>query len=165
MALVRRRTIPTERPLLVVRGCHVVSVADPQGRILGFVNRSRYFFFQVAPSCTHEAEWTPFQSHTGNRTRDSGSIASNSYHWATETVTPSDITVSEQRQRDGPVLRAAPEGVGWGGALPHLQSVAPLEAVASVRHRRVQKETLRLLTCTQHSVPAQRESQEMHPTL
>jgi hypothetical protein len=31
VALVRKRTIPTERPLLVgeVRGCHMVSVADP----------------------------------------------------------------------------------------------------------------------------------------
>jgi hypothetical protein len=27
----------------------VVSVTDPYGRILGFPDRSRYFFFQVAP--------------------------------------------------------------------------------------------------------------------
>jgi hypothetical protein len=32
-----------------VRECHVVSVTDPYGRILGFLDRSRYFFFQVAP--------------------------------------------------------------------------------------------------------------------
>jgi hypothetical protein len=25
------------------RGCHVVSVTDPYGRILGFLDRSRYF--------------------------------------------------------------------------------------------------------------------------
>jgi hypothetical protein len=31
------------------RGCPVVSVTDPYGRILGFLDRSRYFFFQVAP--------------------------------------------------------------------------------------------------------------------
>jgi CBS-domain-containing membrane protein len=30
-------------------GCHVVSVTDSYGRILGFLDRSRYFFFQVAP--------------------------------------------------------------------------------------------------------------------
>jgi hypothetical protein len=30
-------------------GCHVVSVTDPYGRILGFLDRSRDFFFQVAP--------------------------------------------------------------------------------------------------------------------
>jgi hypothetical protein len=30
-------------------GCHVVSVTDPYGRNLGFLDRSRYFFFQVAP--------------------------------------------------------------------------------------------------------------------
>jgi CBS-domain-containing membrane protein len=36
-------------PTFSDRGCHVVSVADPYGRILGFLDRSRYFFFQVAP--------------------------------------------------------------------------------------------------------------------
>jgi hypothetical protein len=30
-------------------GCHLVSVADFYGRILGFLDRSSYFFFQVAP--------------------------------------------------------------------------------------------------------------------
>jgi hypothetical protein len=58
MASVRKRTIPTERPPLVSkasanffadRGCHVVSVANPYCRILGFLDRSRCFFFQVAP--------------------------------------------------------------------------------------------------------------------
>jgi hypothetical protein len=28
---------------------HVVSVTDPYGRILGFLDLARYFFFQVAP--------------------------------------------------------------------------------------------------------------------
>jgi hypothetical protein len=46
------RIIPTERPLLVGevianffadRGCHVVSVTDPYGRILDFLDKSRYF--------------------------------------------------------------------------------------------------------------------------
>jgi hypothetical protein len=31
------------------RGSHVFSVTVPYGRILGFLDRSRYFFFQVAP--------------------------------------------------------------------------------------------------------------------
>jgi CBS-domain-containing membrane protein len=51
MVRVRERTILTERPPLVGevlptfadRGCHVVSVMDPYGRILGFLDRSRYF--------------------------------------------------------------------------------------------------------------------------
>jgi hypothetical protein len=52
MVCVRERTIPTERPPLVRevianffedRECHVVSKADPYGRILGFIYRSRYF--------------------------------------------------------------------------------------------------------------------------
>jgi hypothetical protein len=29
--------------LLRIKGCHVVSVADPYGRMLGFLDRSRYF--------------------------------------------------------------------------------------------------------------------------
>jgi hypothetical protein len=38
----------------------MVSVTDPYCCILGFLDMSRYFFFQVAP---HEAEWTPFQTY------------------------------------------------------------------------------------------------------
>jgi hypothetical protein len=57
VASVRERTIPTERPPLVGevssnladRGCHVVSVMDLYGLILSFLDRSRYFFFRVAP--------------------------------------------------------------------------------------------------------------------
>jgi hypothetical protein len=58
VASVRKRTIPTERPPLVSevsanffadRVSHVVSVTNPYGRILGFLDRSRYYFFQVAP--------------------------------------------------------------------------------------------------------------------
>jgi hypothetical protein len=48
---VRERTIPTKRPPLVGevsanfcgRGWHVVRVTDPYGRILDFIDRSRYF--------------------------------------------------------------------------------------------------------------------------
>jgi hypothetical protein len=36
-------------PTFEHRGCHVVSVTDPYGRNLGFLDRSRYFLFQVAP--------------------------------------------------------------------------------------------------------------------
>jgi hypothetical protein len=32
----------------VDRGCHVVSVTDTYSRILGFLDRNRNFFFQVA---------------------------------------------------------------------------------------------------------------------
>jgi hypothetical protein len=57
VASVRKRTIPTEQQPLVSevianfsadRGCHVVSVTNPYGRILGFLDQSRYYFFQVA---------------------------------------------------------------------------------------------------------------------
>jgi hypothetical protein len=36
-------------PTFAKRGCHVVSATEPRGRILGFPDRSRYCFFQVAP--------------------------------------------------------------------------------------------------------------------
>jgi hypothetical protein len=41
----------------------MVSVTDPYGRILGFLDRSRYFLFQAAPQLYSEAEGTPFQAH------------------------------------------------------------------------------------------------------
>jgi hypothetical protein len=41
----------------------VVSVTDPYGRILGFLDRSRYFSIKYLLSCNHEAEWNPFQAH------------------------------------------------------------------------------------------------------
>jgi hypothetical protein len=41
----------------------VVSVTDPYGGILGFLDRSRYFSIKQLLSCTHEVEWTPFQTH------------------------------------------------------------------------------------------------------
>jgi hypothetical protein len=36
-------------PTIVVRGRHVIVVTDPSGSLLGFLDRRRYFFFQVAP--------------------------------------------------------------------------------------------------------------------
>jgi hypothetical protein len=36
-------------PTFAGRECRVVSVTDPYGRNLGFLDRSRYCFFQVAP--------------------------------------------------------------------------------------------------------------------
>jgi hypothetical protein len=88
VAIVRERTIPTERPSFIGevtdkfadRECHVVSVTDPHSRILGFLDRSRYFFLRIAP------EWTPFQTHYLSENlvapeiepRTSGSVARNS---------------------------------------------------------------------------------------
>jgi hypothetical protein len=51
MAWVREQTMPTDQPphvgevlpTFADRGCHVVSVTDPYGRILGFRDRSHYF--------------------------------------------------------------------------------------------------------------------------
>jgi hypothetical protein len=49
--------------LFADRVCHVLSVTDPYDRILDFLDRSRYFSIKQLLSCTHEAEWTPFQIH------------------------------------------------------------------------------------------------------
>jgi hypothetical protein len=63
----------------------MVIVTDPYFRNLGFPDQSHYFFLQTTPKCTHEAEWTPFQTHYSSENlvapgieRASGSIASNS---------------------------------------------------------------------------------------
>jgi hypothetical protein len=41
----------------------VVRTTVPYDRTLGFLDRSRYFPIKYPLSCTHEAEWTPFQTH------------------------------------------------------------------------------------------------------
>jgi hypothetical protein len=95
VALVRKRTIPTERPPLSAklvptftdRGCRVVSATDPHGRILGFLDRSRYYFFQVAPQLYWRG-WVDPVTHyfwknlavPGNEPGTSGSVARNSNH-------------------------------------------------------------------------------------
>jgi hypothetical protein len=75
-------------PTLADRRCHVVSATDPHGRILGFLDRSRYCFFQVAPQL-YSRGWMVLvpdplllrkSGSAGNRTRSSGSVASNSNH-------------------------------------------------------------------------------------
>jgi hypothetical protein len=91
VACVRERTIPTERSPFVGevsadfadRGCHVVSVTDPYGRILGFLDRNRFCFFQVAPKLYSRGWVDPVpdslllwkSGSAGNRTRTSGSVA------------------------------------------------------------------------------------------
>jgi hypothetical protein len=45
-----RATVACRRvPTFTDRECHVVSVTDPYDRILCFLDRSRYYFFQAAP--------------------------------------------------------------------------------------------------------------------
>jgi hypothetical protein len=41
----------------------MVGVTDPYSRVLGFLDRSRYLSIKHLLSCTHVAEWTPFQTH------------------------------------------------------------------------------------------------------
>jgi hypothetical protein len=72
----------------------VVSVKDPYGSILGFLDRNRYFFFQVAPQLYLQGYVDPVPNSlllrksgsAGNRTGTSGSAPRNSDHWTTEAV-------------------------------------------------------------------------------
>jgi hypothetical protein len=41
----------------------MVSAMDTHSHILAFLDRSRHFSFKYPLSCTHEAEWTLFQTH------------------------------------------------------------------------------------------------------
>jgi hypothetical protein len=50
-------------PTFVDRGCHVVSVTYLYGRILNFLDRSHYFFFQVAPELYSRGWMDPAEWH------------------------------------------------------------------------------------------------------
>jgi hypothetical protein len=74
-------------PTFEDRGCHMVSVTYPYGRIPGFPDRSRYFSFQVAPQLYSRSWVEPVPDpllirkygSAANRTRNSRSVATNSW--------------------------------------------------------------------------------------
>jgi hypothetical protein len=92
------RTISTERQSIVsevsanfcsyIEECRVVRAADPYGSILGYLDRNRYFFFQVAPQLYSRGWVDPVpdplllrkSGSTANRTRTSGSVVKNYDH-------------------------------------------------------------------------------------
>jgi hypothetical protein len=98
--------MPTKRPPLLGeviptfadRGCCVVSATDPPGRILGLLDRSRYYFFQVVSQLYSRvltrlsgprSRTTASQKiwkRPGIEPRTSGSVARNSDHYTTEAV-------------------------------------------------------------------------------
>jgi hypothetical protein len=69
--------------LLRKEGCRVVNVTGPYSRILGFLDRSRYFFFQVAPQLFSRGWVDPVpdtlllrtSGSAGSGTRTSGYVA------------------------------------------------------------------------------------------
>jgi hypothetical protein len=75
-------------PTFADRGCRVCSATDPYGRILGFLDLSRRFFFQLAPQLYSRGGVDPVpdplllrkSGSAGNRTRTSGSVARNWDH-------------------------------------------------------------------------------------
>jgi hypothetical protein len=72
----------------------VVSATDSYGRILAFLDRSRYFFFQVAPQLYSRGcvDTVPDplllrkSGSAGNLTWTSGSVARNPDHYTAEAV-------------------------------------------------------------------------------
>jgi hypothetical protein len=80
-------------PAFADRWSHVVSVTDPCRRLLGFLDRSR-FFFQVSPQLYSRGWMDPVpgplllrkSGSAGNRTWTSGPVARNSDHYTTEAV-------------------------------------------------------------------------------
>jgi hypothetical protein len=82
-----RRLSAKFAPTFVDRGCRMISVTDPYGSI-GFLDRSRYFFFQAAPQLYPRGWVNPVPdplllrkfASVGNRTQTSGSVARNSDH-------------------------------------------------------------------------------------
>jgi hypothetical protein len=124
IAWVRERTIPSERSPLVseVSANNVVSLTDPYGCIRGFLDRSRYFFFQVAPQL-YSRGWVDLvpnplllriSGSAGNRTRNlwicSQEYMQNIIHIG---VTWCVATAS---------LRKLSKVTGQGGHLSHLRS-------------------------------------------
>jgi hypothetical protein len=93
MALVNEWTIPSNRHLLVKlvptfadEGCRVVSATDPHGCVLGFIDRSYYYFLTVVPQLYSRGWVDPVpdsqlprkSGSAGNWTQNSVSVARNS---------------------------------------------------------------------------------------
>jgi hypothetical protein len=76
------------------RRCHIVSVTNPYGCNLDFLDRSRYFLFQVALQLYSRGWVDAVQDRlllrkfgsVGNRTRASGSVGRSSDHYTTEAI-------------------------------------------------------------------------------
>jgi hypothetical protein len=75
-------------PTFANRGRFVISTTDPHDRNLGFLDRSRYYFFQVAPQLYSRGWLDPVPDPlllgksgiAGNQNQTSGSVAKNSDH-------------------------------------------------------------------------------------
>jgi hypothetical protein len=83
-------------PAFADRRCHVVGRTDAHSHILDFLDRSRYFSFQIAPQLCSQGWVDPVPDplllrkfgSARKRTRTSGSGGRNSYHKTTEGVLP-----------------------------------------------------------------------------
>jgi hypothetical protein len=99
-------------PTFADRTCHVVSVTDPYGHNLGFLDRSRYFFFQVAPQL-YSRGWVDPIPHPpllrklvgpGTEPGTSRSVAKNSDHQSTEAVANATYKICKQEHKTRPLV-------------------------------------------------------------
>jgi hypothetical protein len=96
---------------------------------LSFIDWSRYFSFKQLLSYPHEAEWTPFQTHSyseylaapGIQPETSGFAAKNSDHLTTYEVENTELFV---KTRSWEILKKQPHlgylGVNWNITLKHI---------------------------------------------
>jgi hypothetical protein len=109
--LVRKQTMPTERPPLVseiwcqllwIEGCCMVSAVDPPRSLISvFYTGAATFLSSSSLFILTRAEWTPFQTHCYAENlvapriepRTSGLAVRNSDHWTTEAVISCPNTV------------------------------------------------------------------------
>jgi hypothetical protein len=73
-------------PTSVDRGCHEVSATDPHVHILGFLDRSRYYFFQLALPLFQAQYLSQNLVAPGIEPGNCDSVARNSAHLTTEAV-------------------------------------------------------------------------------
>jgi hypothetical protein len=105
-----RRSSAKLEPIFADRWFHAVSVTNPYGCIIGFLDQSRYFFFFPSSSSivlTRLSGPVPDplllrrSGGAGNRIRTSGSVARNSDHETTGTV---GLTVTGSGSENGDLL-------------------------------------------------------------
>jgi hypothetical protein len=114
--------------LFAGRGCSVVGATDPDGLIFDFLDRSRCFFFQVAPQLYSRGWVDPVpdplvlgkSGRAGNQTRTSGSVARNPDHYTTEEVLSSYLRIQFLDRSRYVFFQVAPQlySRGWVDPVP-----------------------------------------------
>jgi hypothetical protein len=111
-------------PTFADRGCHVVSVMNSYDHIRGFLDQSRYFFFQVVPRL-YSWGWVDSvpdpllrkSGSTGNWARASGSLTTTPQRWSCYSTRKEIFLFSMYRRAVVPSQPSVKRVTGGGGAL------------------------------------------------